>query len=160
MNAIVEFWQSRSAREQMALGVLATVLAAALWFYALADPLARRAERFEQKLASEQGLLQQADALRERIATLPPPRPRSDASLLLLANRALQEAGLSAYLEEGSADGERRMRLLLKDAPFPEVSAWLAEMAVREGVQTASADIEPAAAPGLVRIDLVLERAD
>ncbi len=159
MNAIVEFWQSRSAREQVMLGALAAVLAAVLWFYLLADPLMRRAERFEQGLAAEQALLQRADALRARMATLPAPRPRSDASLLLLANRALREAGLIPYLEEASADGERRVRLLLKDAPFPGIGAWLAEMAAREGVHTVSADIEPAGPPGLVRITLVLERA-
>lgn len=159
MNAVVEFWKTRSERERVLLGAFAGILAAALWFYALADPLMRRAERFEQGLATEQDLLQTADALRARMATLPAPRPRTDTSLLLSANRALQEAGLSAYLEEGSADGEHRVRLLLKNAPLPDIGAWLAGMAVREGARTVSADIEPAGSPGLVRISLVLERA-
>lgn len=160
MTAIPEFWKARTARERIFLGILAAVLAGALWHYALVDPLMRRAERFERKLAAEQVLLQRLDALRGRVSTLPPPRPRSDSSLLLAANRALQEAGLGAYLKEGSADGERRVRLLLADAPFPQVSAWLAGMAVQEGVRTVSADIEPAGSPGLARIILVLERAD
>ena len=160
MTAIVEFWQARSARERLLLGALAAVLAGALWFYVLVGPLMRAAEGFERKLASEQALLQRADALRGRMATLPSPRPRSDTSLLLLTNRALQEAGLSDYLEEGNADGERRVRLRLNNAPFPEISAWLAGMAVQEGVHTVSADIEPAGSPGLVQINLVLERTD
>ncbi len=158
MNAIVEFWQARSARERLLLGILAAVLAVALWFFTLVDPLMQRADHFEQKLVSEQALLQRVEALRGRRATLPPTRSRSDTSLLLSANRTLQEAGLSAYLEEGNADGERRVQLRLKDAPFPEISAWLLTMAVQEGVRTISADIEPAESPGLVQITLVLER--
>ncbi len=160
MTAIADFWQARTGRERVLLGALAWILAGALWFFALVTPLMQRAERFEVKLAAEQALLERVEALSGRVATLPPPRPRSDRSLLLVANRALQEAGLSAYLEESNADGERRVRLRLKDAPFPQVSAWLAGMAAQQGVRTASADIEPAGPPGRVQMSLVLERAD
>jgi len=160
MTAIVEFWQARSGRERLLSGALAAVICVALWFYALVDPLMRRAEHLEGKLASEQAILQRVDALRERMATLPPRRRRADTSLLLAVNRALQEAGLSAYLKEGNADGERRVRLRLEGAPFPEISAWLSAMAAREGARAVSADIEPAGPPGLVQIALVLERAD
>ena len=70
------------------------------------------------------------------------------------------DAGLGAYLEEGSADGESRVRLRLLDAPFPQVSAWLAGLAVQEGIRTVSADIERGAAPGITQVSLVLERSD
>ena len=160
MTAIADFWQARSARERMLLATLAAVLAASLWFFALVDPLMRRAELFEQQAVAEQALLQRVDALRARAATLPPPRPRSDSSLLLAANRALQEAGLAAYLEESNAEGERRVRLRLANAPFPQVSAWLAAMAVQQGVRTANAEIEPSGPPGLAQVTLALEHPD
>ncbi|WP_446830075.1 type II secretion system protein GspM [Candidatus Foliamicus sp.] len=162
MTAPAEFlrshWAARAPRERVLLGVLAAALAGALWFFLLVDPLARRAENFEDMLAAEQVLLQRVDALRARVVTLPATRTRSDTSLLLAANRALQAAGLSEYLEESNADGERRVRLRLKDAPFPQVSAWLTEMATREGAHTINAVIAPTGTPGLTQVNLVLER--
>ena len=151
-------WAARAPRERLLLSILAAAFAAALWFFFVVDPLARRADSFEDKLASEQALLQRVDALRARMVTLPPTQPRPDTSLLLAANRALQAAGLSEYLEESNADGERRVRLRLKDAPFPQVSAWLAEMATREGAHTINAVIAPTGTPGLTQVNLVLER--
>ena len=160
MKPLADFLQARTRRERALLAVLATAVAALVWFLAVVDPLARRAEAVEQELAAERLLLEQVDATRARNAVLPPPRPPSDTSLLLLVSRALQQAGLSSYLEESNADGARRVRLSLKDAPFPAVSAWLADLAAREGVRTASANIERGASPGLAHISLVLERGN
>ena len=160
MNAIAEFWQARTSRERLLLALLGVALAAAVWFLALVDPLARRADSFEQKLAAEQILLQTVDVTGARLRVLPPQRPRSDSSLLLSVSRGLQEAGLSSYLEESNADGERRVRLSFRDAPFPAVGGWLADLAMRENVHTVSADIERGASTGRTQITLVLERRD
>ena len=163
MAAIAEYWRARSAREQAllaALAVMAVMALAAIWYFAAVGPLLDRAESYKQRRAAETELLERLDRVGSRIAALPAPRPRSDASLLLLVNRSVRDAGLSGFLEEGAADGETRVRLRLRDAPFPQVSAWLAGLAVQEGIRTVSADIERGSAPGVTQVSLVLERND
>ena len=160
MVAIAEFWRERSAREQALLAALAVMALAAIWYFAAVVPLLDRAETYEQARATETALLERLDRVGSRIAALPAPRPRSDASLLLLVNRSVRDAGLGRFLEEGAADGETRVRLRLRDAPFPQVSAWLAGLAVQEGLRTVSADIERGSAPGVTQVSLSLERSD
>ena len=160
MNRIAEFWQGRSARERALLVSLAVPALGAVWFLAAVGPLLDWAAFHKQERDSELALLERMNRISSRMDSLPPPRPRSDTSLLLLANGSLREAGLAGYLEEGNADGERRVRLRLRAAPFARVSAWLARLAVQEGIHTVSADIEPAAASGLAQVNVVLERAD
>ena len=160
MTAIAEFWRERSAREQVLLAALAVLAIAAIWYFAAVVPLLDRTGASKQRLAAETALLERLDRVGSRMAALPAPHARSDASLLLLVNRSVRDAGLGGFLEEGAADGETRVRLRLFDAPFPEVSAWLAGLAVREGIRTVSADIERGSAPGVTRVSLVLERRD
>ncbi|MCY3815726.1 MAG: type II secretion system protein GspM [Gammaproteobacteria bacterium] len=160
MVAIAELWRARSAREQVLLAALAVMALAAIWYFAAVGPLLDRAESYKQRRAAETALLERLDRVGSRLAALPAPRPRSDASLLLLVNRSVRDAGLSGFLEEGAADGESRVRLRLRDAPFPQVSAWLAGLAVQEGIRTVSADIERGSAPGITQVSLVLERSD
>lgn len=160
MTPIVEFWQGRSPRERWLLASLLAVLLGVIWFVAAVGPLLDRADSYQQRADAEQALLEQVNRLGSRMEKLPAPRPRADTSLLLLANQSLRDAGLDGYLEEGSADGEKRVRLRLNDAPFPLVSAWLAGLAVREGIHTINADIQGTASPGLTQLSLVLERAN
>ena len=160
MVAIAEFWRARSAREQALLAALAVMAFATIWYFAAVGPLLDRAETYKQARAAETALLERLDRVGNRIAALPAPRPRSDASLLLLVNRSIRDAGLGGFLEDGAADGETRVRLRLRDAPFPQVSAWLAGLSVQEGIRTVSADIERGSAPGITQVSLVLERSD
>ena len=160
MGAIANFRQSRSASERALLLGLAVLVLGAVWFFAAVGPLLDRAEFYKQQRDLELAMLERVNRISSRMDSLPPPRPRSDTSLLLLANGSLREAGLAGFLEEGNADGERRVRLRLSDAPFSEVSAWLAGLAVQEGIHTVSADIEPAGSTGLAQVYVVLERAN
>ena len=160
MDAIANFWQGRSASERALLVTLTVLALGAVWFFAAVGPLLDRAEFYKQKRDSEHARLERVNHISSRMDSLPAPRLRSDTSLLLLANGSLREAGLDRYLEEGNADGESRVRLRLSDAPFAQVSVWLARLAVQEGIHTVSADIEPAAATGLAQVNVVLERAD
>ncbi len=160
MNRIADFWQGRSAREHALLASLTVLVLGAVWFFAAVGPLLDRVAFHKQERNSELALLERVNRISSRMDGLPPPRPRSDTSLLLLANGSLRDAGLAGYLEEGNADGERRVRLRLRDAPFAQVSVWLARLAVQEGIHTVSANIEPAGASGLAQVNVVLERAD
>lgn len=160
MSVIAEFWRGRSSREQVMLAALVVMALAAVWYFAAVGPLLDRAEVNKQRRETETALLERLDRVGSRVQVLPAPRARSDASLLLLLNRSVREAGLGSFLEEASADGETRVRLRLLDAPFPQISAWLAGLAVQEGIRTVSADIERGSAPGVTHVSLVLERSD
>ncbi len=159
MTQVVEFWQGRTARERLLVASLMMVLLGALWLLGVVS-LLDRTDSVRQRLDAERVLLERVNSLSGRVQELKAPRPRSDGSLLLLANRTLRDAGLQGYLEDSSADGERRVRLGLRNAPFPEVSAWLAGLAMQEGIHTVSADINAGEASGLAHLSLVLERRD
>ena len=159
MTPFVEFWQGRSARERLLLVSLIIVLLGAVWLLGVVS-LLDRTDSVRQRLDAERVLLERVNSLSGRVQELQAPQPRSDISLLLLANRTLRDAGLQAYLEDSSADGERRVRLGLRNVPFPQASAWLAGLAIQEGIHAVSADIEAGEASGLAHLSLVLERRD
>ena len=79
MTAIAEFWQGRSAREQILLAALAVLALGAIWYFAAVGPLLDRAEASKQRGAAETTLLARLDRLGSRMPALPTPRPRSDA---------------------------------------------------------------------------------
>lgn len=160
MPRIAEFLRARSSREQVLLAALAALALGAVWYFAAVGPLLEQAGANKQRRDAEAALLQRLERVGSRMPALPAPRPRSDASLLLLVNGSIRNAGLSAFLQEAAADGETRVRLRLLNAPFPEVSVWLAALASQEGVRAVSADIERGAAPGITQVSLLLERSD
>lgn len=158
MSRIAEFWRARSAREQALLAALAALAFGMVWYFAAVGPLLERADVNKQRRDAEAALLQRLNRVGSRMPALPAPRLRSDASLLLLVNGSIRDAGLSTFLQEAAADGETRVRLRLVDAPFPAVSAWLATLASQEGVRAVSADIQRGSAPGATQVSLLLER--
>ena len=105
MAAIAEFWRERSAREQALLAALAVLALGAIWYFAAVGQLLDRAETSKQMLAAEDALLERLDRVGSRMAALPAPRARSDASLLLLVNRSVRDAGLGGFGATGGGVG-------------------------------------------------------
>ena len=94
MTPFVEFWQGRSARERLLLVSLMIVLLGAVWLLGVVS-LLDRTDSSRQRLDAEQVLLERVNSLSGRVQELQAPQPRSDISLLLLANRTLRGCGSS-----------------------------------------------------------------
>jgi general secretion pathway protein M len=80
----------------------------------------------------------------------------SGESLVVLVDRTAREAGLGASVRDQSPNGDSGLRLRLEGAQFDVLIAWLVSLQQQHGVTVDSANVDAAAAPGLVNASLTL----
>ena len=80
----------------------------------------------------------------------------SGESLVVLVDRTAREAGLGASVRDQSPNGDDGLRLRLEGAQFDLLVNWLVSLQQQHGVTVDSANIDAAAAPGLVNASLTL----
>ncbi len=83
----------------------------------------------------------------------------TDESLVVLVDRTAREAGLSSALTGQTPSGETGIRVRLESASFDRAMMWLANLELSHRIAIESAQFDRTATPGLVNINLVLNRA-
>lgn len=80
-------------------------------------------------------------------------------SLVVLVDRTAREAGLSSALTGQTPNGESGIRVRLEGAAFDMAMMWLANLTISHAVDIESATFDRTSTPGLVNVNLVLNRA-
>lgn len=80
-------------------------------------------------------------------------------SLVVLVDRTAREAGLSSALTGQTPNGETGIRVRLEGAAFDMAMMWLANLTLSHAVDIESAQFDRTSTPGLVNVNLVLNRA-
>jgi general secretion pathway protein M len=92
-------------------------------------------------------------------ATQPMVATPTDESLVVLVDRTAREAGLSSALTGQTPSGETGIRVRLESASFDQAVMWLGNLELSHRIAIESAQFDRTATPGLVNINLVLNRA-
>jgi len=160
--AQVREWLDRLAPRERLLVLAAAVFAVFALVYALGlQPLYAARGRAAAEVAERQSLLSDIEQVARRFgpqAGAAGPVAASGESLVVVIDRSTRERGLGAYLKRNQPEGANGVRLRLENAPFDELTAWLAEEQARHGLATVSASFDPSGEPGRVNSNLVLER--
>jgi len=83
----------------------------------------------------------------------------TDESLVVLVDRTAREAGLASALTGQTPNGESGIRVRLEGAAFDMAMMWLANLELSHAVAIESATFDRTSTPGLVNVNLVLNRA-
>jgi len=163
MENISNWFRGLKPRERVIIVAGAVlVVVTAVYLFALAPFYASVAAR-EQSVAKKKADLAWMRSVAAEVHALSASQPMlaapTNESLVVLIDRTAREAGLSSALTGQTPRGETGIQVQLESASFDRTMMWLANLELSHSVAIESARFDRAAAPGLVNVTLVLNRA-
>jgi general secretion pathway protein M len=137
------------------------VLLTAFYLFALAPFYAAvnaRAASVSQKKADLAWMRSVAGEMQVLGANQPMMATPTNESLVVLVDRTAREAGLSSALTGQTPNGETGIRVRLESAAFDMAMMWLGNLELSHNVAIESATFDRTSTPGLVNVNLVLNR--
>lgn len=153
------WFQGLEPREQRALSVLATVLAVALFWWLILQPLYTGREearsRYIRATQTLSWIQENAPAVR-RSRSQPSEKPAADSgwTTRISSSAAAHDLSLKGFTPEGGDS----VRVMLENQPFAGVMAWLQSLRREEGVSASSITISKGEKPGGVNVRATLVR--
>lgn len=138
------------------------VVLTAIYVLALApfySAVSAREESVSKKQADVAWMRSVAGEMQVLSANQPMVATPTDESLVVLIDRTAREAGLSSALTGQTPNGETGIRVRLESAAFDMVMMWLGNLELSHQVAIESATFDRTQTPGVVNINLVLNRS-
>ena len=157
-----QWWRERNAQERRWLSITALVLSLCLFWLLIWQPVLQDRQRLAERIQSQQLAVSSMQQMASEVARLGASEPsrtaprRDHRSLLALADESARSRGLAEALRRIEPQGEQRVRMLLEDAQFAAVSAWLETLQFRMGIEVEEISIERRSLPGQVTVQLTL----
>jgi len=157
------WFESRNESEKRLLTLAALVVAGALYFLLVIDPMSQANARLATRLGAAQELQAHLSKLADEMkslggaaskqrTTLPP-----GASLLDVVTTSAHAAGVQQHTKKMAPVGANALSLYLDDMPFNELAQWLVNLDQQQGIEVERATIEALPVIGTVRADLTLK---
>ena len=163
MQNIKSWYFGLQPRERLIIAAGAVLVAlTAIYLFALAPfyaAVSAREESVSQKKADLAWMRSVAGEMQVLSANQPMVATPTDESLVVLVDRTAREAGLSSALTGQTPNGETGIRVRLESAAFDMAMMWLGSLELSHRVAIESATFDRTATPGLVNVNLVLNRA-
>jgi len=163
MQKLKDWFYGLNARERtIIVGGALLVALTAIYILVLAPfyrDLNLLEESVEEKKADLAWMRSVASEMQVLSANQPMIAAPTDESLVVLVDRTAREAGLSSALTGQTPNGETGIRVRLEGASFDQAMMWLANLELSHSVAIESATFDRTSTPGLVNINLVLNRA-
>ena len=151
------WWLEREPREQRTLLIGGAILALALFYIGIHEPLHERHLRARATLKAEQITL---DDVRNYAATAANAQPAEarfslpeGQSIVAFINDSTERAGLDTYVRR-IQPRTSTVTIILDKAPFAEVAEWLTSLAREFGLHVAQINIDQVnRLPGVVNVN-------
>lgn len=161
-SIMVREWLDKLAPRERLLVVAAAIFAGVALVYALGlQPLYAARSRAAAEVEARRSLLSDIEQVARRFGPQgagTAPAVATGESLVVVIDRSTRERGLGSYLKRNQPEGAAGVRLRLENAPFDELTGWLADVQSRHGLAAVAASFDPSGEPGRVNSNLVLER--
>jgi len=152
---MMEWLRQLEQRERRALYAGAAVVAVALVYFLAWEPYVVSRERTIEAVRTQRESLawmlhaaEQVKALRQGGAS--GQRASKGKSVLSQVDRSARSAGLGQFIARMEPQGNERVRIWLKQAPFDKVMTWLRRLREQQGIRVTSLDLEREKEPGYV----------
>ena len=159
LQSTLQWWSLRSGRERVVIVLVSGIVAIALLWSFVWQPLQRDSERMARELVDQRAALAEARHQADEIAGLArsaPTPPPSDARAAIdgtLASKGLKSAAGSVE----RLDGER-WRITFDAIAFDALTALLDALQRDAGVRAAEVSVTARVEPGQVRAEVTLAR--
>ena len=158
--AALRAWFEKLAPRERWLVLAAAAFAIFALVYGLGiQPLYAARGRAASEVEAQRRLLSDIEQVARRFGpqgAATGPVPANGESLVVVIDRSTRERGLGAYLKRNQPEGANGVRLRLENAPFDDLTTWLADTQTRHGLTAVSASFDPSGEPGRVNSNLVL----
>lgn len=157
--AILDWWQSLSARDQKIL-LIATPLVVLLLLYALVfDPWLNYHQQLIKRKENQEAIVKWLNNAAIEISSLRQQQkvPQRQTSLLSTVDVSARRAGLHDKILRSEPDGENGVRLTLADLPFDDLVRWLLQLQQESLIVVRTISVLAKETPGLVQVRLELE---
>jgi len=162
MNALKQWLNSLAPRERRIVLAGAAVLAAALAYLLVWEPLQVSLSDQRDRLERQRAELAELTRIRDQVEKLRQQAESRDTGSvtapLSAANNVAQSMGLGGALQRVEPRGENRVQVWFEGAAFADLVRWLRTMQSEHRLTVANATIERHEEPGSVTAQLTLER--
>ncbi|MDR2877032.1 MAG: type II secretion system protein M [Chromatiales bacterium] len=146
--------------ERLLLALGGAILVLAVLSFGVWLPLDTRVDRMRTTIGDQRALLQWMQTSAQEVRRLRQTQPRQPAehqSLLALSDRAAREAGLGPAIRRVEPEGNDRVRIVLEQAGFDDMTNWLEQLVNRSQIRIDNVTVDNRPEPGLVNARLLLQ---
>ena len=157
-----DWWNNRSRREQLALGVAAAFGVAVLIWALVLLPMADRRASLQARVDAQQATLQQLAEARSLLEIRAATGARSDfgdRSMASVVEQGLRMAGLAASIRRIEPVGDHAVSVTLEQAAFDPLVGWLQTASTEAGILVRELSMEAATTEGTVNTRVQLASA-
>lgn len=154
-NAVKEWWNQASVRDQLALVILGACLGLYILYAAVLKPVGEMRDKQLKSNAAQMAALERVRDLGAKWAN----RGGSGSgggSLVNMVDDSLRKHSLR--LNNMQPSGNNAVRLRLESVSFNSMIAWLNEMETQQRLQVKDLSISSSRDPGLVSVNMRLQR--
>jgi general secretion pathway protein M len=155
-------FEALQKREQLMVAAAALVVALALVYLVIWEPVVLLREHRAGDLEAARDIAQQLERLGAQARLAHPPGPGAaggaGVSLLSAVDQSTKDGTLAKAPARLQPDGENQVRIWFEDVPFDSLLRWMDGLQARYGVRIDNAAIERRPAAGIVNARLALVR--
>jgi general secretion pathway protein M len=149
------WWSARTARERTVVSVGAALVALALLWAMVLNPLTLRRAELERAVPEQRALL----AWMESLPTGSGNDTRAtQGSLFAVVDRSARSTALAGTLSRIQPEGADTVRVWFDETPFNDLVTWLALLEREHGVRVTAVAVDRTATPGRVSARVTLAR--
>lgn len=154
--------EQRTQSERRLLMLAGLVVAGALYFLLVLEPLNAANARLRTQIGAAGDLDQRLAAMTQELAGLhggggPRKSFPPDAALLSVITTSAYAEGLQEYTRKMAPLGPHVVSLMLEDVPFAALAGWLVKLDRDQGIEVERVAVSAAKHPGLVDAQLSLK---
>lgn len=161
VDALKDFWEGRSPREQGLLGFLFLLLLAVALYGLLWQPAANQVQRLEAALPTLRLDLARMQGMAAELSRRRAPQAAAAAVSIPLQDRLRQSLDAAGLAQAGLETGEGgRVRVNLREIPFSTMADWVSALRQNAQATVFAAQIERANGIGKVNARLEIQPVD
>lgn len=154
MNAIKEWWNQNTPRDQMAMFALGIAVAIYILYTLVSATHGKYKEQLETNERANASLSQVRELSAELLARDVSGNSNAQSSITEQVNNSLREFNLKLSSMQPQSNGAVRLRM--EQVRYSQVIAWLHEMEVTQGIKIKDSTITTGSEKGTVSITVTL----
>ncbi|MDT8450889.1 MAG: type II secretion system protein GspM [Wenzhouxiangellaceae bacterium] len=159
-----EAWTNLSSRERRLVALAAAVIALALGWGLVWQPLDAARDAARARISRQLALLDWLDRIEPQVERMragrAPERSMDGRSALSIVDQSARRAGLAGALKRIEPVSEGEIRVAFEQSAFPDLMGWLQALVAERPLAVERLDADRGGQPGRVDSIVVLRRTD
>jgi general secretion pathway protein M len=157
VNALKQWWDQASTRDQIALAILAFALALYILFMAILKPVANMASEQKQRVASQQAAYERVKSLAAQwVHSQKSDRGKQSREVERIVEGSISQHGLRVAGFDPS--GRNGIRVRFDQIAYDKFLAWVYDLEMSQGVRLKDVTVAASSEEGLVSANVLIQK--